>query len=245
MRCIIIDDEPLAREAIELMVDKTIDLKLLGMFRGAVAASAFLEDNPADLIFLDISMPGISGIEFAKTIPKNTLVIFTTAYAGYALEGYETEAVDFLIKPIVFERFKKAVAKAVAYHQLLISGNQANTVKAVENDYIFLKSDRKFVKVYYHEILFIEGLKDYVVVQTDKLRLITAMNIKTISSKLPQDIFMRVSKSYLINVNHIDSFDNSTIYIASYEVPLGNAYRHFFFEEFAGKKLLGKGNSGE
>ena len=172
-------------------------------------------------------------------------MIFTTAYAGYALEGYETEAIDFLIKPVDYERFKKAVAKAAAYHHLLLSDHSDNTVKSVENEYIFLKSDRKFVKVYYHEILFIEGLKDYVVVQTDKLRLITAMNIKTIASKLPKDIFFRVSKSYLINVNHIDSFDNNIIYISSHEVPIGNAYKHFFFEEFASKRLFGKENPRE
>lgn len=240
MNCIVVDDEPLAREAIQMLVSKTNSLQLVNEFGSANAASIFLENNTVDLIFLDINMPGISGIEFAKTIPQKTLIIFTTAYAEYALEGYEVEAVDYLIKPVYHERFQKAVKKALIYHQLLTADNLNNRIEAIENEHFFVKADRKFIKIYFKDILFIEGLKDYVVMQTDDQRIITAMNIKTIYEQLPKHIFVRVSKSYIINVKSVNSFDNNTIYIRKYEIPIGNSYRNYFFDEFVTKKLLSK-----
>src|SRR5687767_8411920 len=190
MNCIIMDDEPLAREAIQLLIGKVNNLKLLGSFNNANSATKFLSNNVVDLIFLDIQMPGINGIDFAKTIPSKTLVIFTTAFSEYALNSYEVEAIDYLIKPVSFDRFQKAVSKAKSYHKLLAADNQNNKIETFADDYFFVKADRKIFKVLFNDILFIEGLKDYVVLQTKSQKIVTAMNIKTIHDKLPLHTFV-------------------------------------------------------
>ncbi len=240
MNCIIVDDEPLAREGIRLLVDKTKELVLLNSFGNANAAGKFLEENDVDLVFLDIRMPGINGIDFARTIPPKTLVIFTTAYAEFALDSYEVDAADYLIKPIKPERFQKAIDKVLSYSQLLGSAAPDNNIEKGTEDYFFVKADRKFFKVWFKDILFVEGLKDYVILYTGEQKIMTAMNIKTIHDQLPRTIFARVSKSFIINVKKIDSFDNNTIFIGQSEIPIGNAYRSYFFDEFVTKKLLSR-----
>ena len=184
------------------------------------------------LIFLDIQMPGITGIEFAHTVSKRTLIIFTTAYTEYALDSYEVDAIDYLVKPIEPERFQKAVQKALSYHSLLMKEEKEAIETNVSSEYFFVKSERKYFKVNYTDILFIEGLKDYVILQLPEQRIITRMNMKGISELLPQDLFLRVNKSYIVNTRHIDSFDNNDIYIGNYEIAIGNSYRDTFFEEF-------------
>jgi DNA-binding LytR/AlgR family response regulator len=236
MTCIIIDDEPLAREAIQLLVSKTGDLELKGIFNGPKAAASFLHDHPTDLIFLDIQMPGINGIDFARSIPPRTLVIFTTAFSEFALNSYEVEAIDYLIKPVQAERFQKAVEKAQSYHRLLTAQQVTSDVQSIASDYIFVKADRKTFRIYFKDILFIAGLKDYVVLHTVERQLITAMNVKTISDQLPAQLFLRTSKSYIINTQHVTSFDNNTVYIGKHEIPIGNVYRTSFFDEFVTKK---------
>ena len=231
MNCIIIDDEPLAREAIEILVKDTSQLNLLGMFNNALAASKFMEENPVDLIFLDIQMPGITGIEFARNISKRSLVIFTTAYSEYAVDSYEVDAIDYLIKPIDPERFHKAVNKAIAYHSLLLKEEKEN-IEAGNTEYFFVKSERRYFKINYKDILFIEGLKDYVIIQLDEQRVITRMNLKNIFELLPKHNFLRVNKSYIVNTKHIDSFDNNDIFIKTHEIAIGNTYRDAFFEAF-------------
>lgn len=240
MNCIIVDDEPLAREAIEMLIEKTPNLALLGSFNSALTASKFILDNTVDLVFLDIQMPGINGIEFAKTIPQTTFVIFTTAFSEFALESYEVDAVDYLIKPIKLERFQKAVDKAEIYSKLLKKGNATSNIEQITDDYFFIKADRKIIKIYFNDLLFIEGLKDYVVMHTEKQKVITAMNIKTIHEQLPKNSFVRVSKSFIINARKIDSVDNNTVNIGKNEIPIGNIYRDFFFDEFVTKKILSR-----
>lgn len=240
MNCLIVDDEPLARVAIQTLIEKTKDLNLVESFNSAIAASKFLEQNTVDLIFLDIKMPGTNGIDFAKTISEKTLIIFTTAFSEYALDSYEVEAIDYLIKPVILDRFQKAVSKAKAYHSLLVTDNTNNHIETIAEDYFFVKADRKIFKLLFKDILFIEGLKDYVVLQTADRKIITAMNIKTIHEQLPQNIFVRISKSYVINVQHITSFDNNTVFIGKNEIPIGNAYRDYFFAEFVTKKMLSR-----
>jgi Response regulator of the LytR/AlgR family len=230
MKCIIVDDEPIARQGIKKLLERVPSLELLGSFENAEAAEIFMKDNPVDLIFLDIQMPGITGIEFAQKIPKTTLVIFTTAYAEFALDSYEVDAIDYLVKPIKPERFEKAVEKAMSYYEMLLSEERINQVEQIEHDYIFIKSDRRFFKVSFKNILFIEGLKDYVVIQTDKTRLITHMNIKTIHDLLPHKMFIRANRSYIVNKNHIDSFSNNDVFIDKYEIAIGNFYRDSFLE---------------
>ena len=231
MKCIIVDDEPLAREAIELLTGENTRLKLTGTFNNALSASRFMEDNPVDLVFLDIQMPGITGIEFARAIPRRTLVIFTTAYTEYALDSYEVDAIDYLVKPVEAKRFQKAVKKAMIYHALLLQEEKEN-IEPVDNEFFFVKSDRRYFKVNFKDILFIEGLKDYVIIQLADQRIITRMNLKTTYELLPKKDFLRVNKSYIVNTNHIDSFDNNDIFIGNYEIAIGNTYRDSFFDTF-------------
>ncbi len=240
MNCIIIDDEPLAREAIEILISQTNDLNLIGSFNNPDAAAIFIKSNTVELIFLDIQMPGINGIEFARTIPKETFVIFTTAYSEFAIDSYEVDAIDYLIKPVKLERFQKAVEKAHAYSKLLKANYVDNNIEQVTDAYFFVKSDRRIFKIYFNHILFIQGLKDYVVMHTENQKVITAMNIKTINDQLPKDMFVRVSKSYIINTKHISSVDNNTVYIGTNEIPIGNIFRDFFFNEYVTKKILSR-----
>ncbi len=237
MNCIIVDDEPLAREAIEILIEENGKLKLVGTFNSAISASAYMMTNSVDLIFLDIQMPNITGLEFARMIPNTTLVIFTTAYAEFALDSYEVDAIDYLVKPVELDRFNKAVDKATTYHSLLIEEEKANTgIEDIESEHIFVKSDRKYFKVALKDILFIEGLKDYVIIQMEGQRIITRMSLKNMYERLPKSKFLRVNKSYIVNTNYIDSFDNNDIFIGKYEIGIGNSYRDSFFEEFVEKR---------
>lgn len=235
MKCIIVDDEPIAREGIRLLIEEIPQLEILNSFNNAEDASVYINDIVVDLIFLDINMPGINGIEFARSIPKQTLIIFTTAYSQYALDSYEVDAIDYLVKPIDTVKFRKAVNKAIVYHSLLINEEKKN-IETIEDDYIFVKSDRRYFKVYLDSILFIEGLKDYVIIQTEDQRIITRMSLKAINELLPQNLFFRINKSYIINKKHINSFDNNDVFIKNHEISIGNAYRDEFFQLFAHKK---------
>lgn len=189
MNCIIVDDEPLAREAMKLLIEESSNLQLIGSFNSASTASDFMEQHVTDLVFLDIQMPGITGIEFARTISKKTLVIFTTAYTEYALDSYEVDAIDYLIKPVESERFQKAVDKALSYHSLLLKEEKEAIETVVTADYFFVKAERRYFKVNFSDILFIEGLKDYVIIQLSDQRIITRMSLKAIFDLLPKSTF--------------------------------------------------------
>jgi DNA-binding LytR/AlgR family response regulator len=240
MNCIIVDDEPLARKAIQKLVSQTENLESIASFNGADATREFLAKNTVDLVFLDIQMPGVNGIEFARTIPKKTLVVFTTAFHEFASESYEVDAIDYLIKPVKLERFQKAVEKAQTYCKLFRTDNINSNIENITEDYIFVRAERRMFKVQFSDILFIEGLKDYVVIYLENQKVITLINIKTIHDLIPKSFFVRVSKSYIVNVNNIDSIDNNTVYIGKNEIPIGNIYRDFFFNEFVTKKILNK-----
>jgi DNA-binding LytR/AlgR family response regulator len=218
-------------------VDETPQLSFCGSFSNAHDASQFLQSNPVDLIFLDIKMPGMNGIEFARTIPRHTLVIFVTAYAEFAVDSYEVEAVDYLVKPIDEKRFCKAVEKGAAYHALLTTQDK-NAPGGVTGEYIFVRADRRFVKVNFADIAFVEALKDYVIIQTDGQRVITRMNLKAIHEQLPAATFLRVNKSYIINIRHITSFDNNSIMVGTHEILIGDNYRKRFFDDFVAKNML-------
>jgi len=240
MNCIIIDDEPLAREAIRMLIEQTESLNLTGSFNSPEAAAKFMEDHTIELIFLDIEMPGINGIDFAQGIPKETFLVFITAYSEFASDSYEVDAIDYLMKPVKLERFKKAVEKVELYSKLLQADYATNDIAKVTDDFFYVKADRKIFKLYFDNIFYIQGLKDYVVMHTSNQKVITAMNIKTIQDQLPRDVFVRVSKSYIINVKNIDAVDNNTVYMGTNEIPIGNIYRDFFFNEFVTKKILTK-----
>lgn len=236
MKCIIVDDEPIARIGLKTLIEGIPQLELIDSFENAESASDFMLQSSVDLVFLDIQMPGVNGIDFAKTIPKTTLVIFTTAYSEYALDSYEVDAIDYLVKPIEEDRLKKAVQKAITYHSLLINEEKQN-IEDVEAEYIFVKSERKFFKVNYNDILFIEGLKDYVIIQTDVKKIITKMYLKNILDLLPRNIFFRINRSYVINLQKIESFDNNDVFIKAYEIAIGNSYRDAFFQKITPKNI--------
>ena len=235
MNCIIVDDDPLAREAIELLVKDLGCLTLTGTFNNTASAAKFMNEHPVDLLFPDIQMPGITGIEFARTIPRKTLIIFTTAYTEYALDSYEVDTINYLIKPVDAERFKKAVKKTLSYHSLLLQ-EKKEKIEPVADEYFFVKSDRKYFKVNFEDLLFVEGLKDYVILQLNEQRIITRMNLKAIYDMLPRNLFLRVNKSYIVNTARIEAFDNNDLFIKNYEIAIGNSYRDLFFKEFVTRK---------
>lgn len=237
MKCIIVDDEPLARQEMQALINDVSDLEIIGSFSNAPAALKFLKINSVDLIFLDIEMPMVTGLEFASQLPEDTLVIFTTAYPKYALESYELDAIDYLLKPIDKSRVQKAINKALTYKKLLSAETEKNTIESNTGDFMIIKSERKFFKINFADIKYIEGLKDYVVIYTGNQKLITAMNLKTIHQKIPNSTFLRVSKSYVINLNFIDSFDHHNVYLGENEVPLGEVYKKDFFRIYSGGSL--------
>jgi len=210
MNCIIVDDEPLAREELQALLGEVSNIEIKAKFSTALKALDFIKENQVDLIFLDIEMPLMNGLEFAMQIPEKTLIVFTTAYPQYALKSYEFDAIDYLLKPIDSNRLDKAVKKATLYIDLL--AEQKNTIESNTTDFLFIKADRRYHKIYFKDIWFVEGLKDYVIIHTQNQKLITAMNLKSIHQKLPETYFQRVSKSYVINLDYIDSFTNHTLY---------------------------------
>jgi DNA-binding LytR/AlgR family response regulator len=238
MTCIIVDDEPLARQGMEMNIAGISSLQLLGSFSNALAANDFLRKGKVDLMFLDINMPEMSGLDFVRTLRDAPLVIFTTAYPQYALDSYELDAIDYLVKPIRIERFVKAVNKAENHLQLLQQEGGSNHVEKIEEDFIYIKADRKYFRVYFKDILYIEGLKDYVVIFTTDSKIITSMNVKTIGAQLPAEIFARVSKSYIVNTLHIISFDNEFVYLQTNEIPLGQSFKDDFMKQYVEGKIV-------
>jgi DNA-binding LytR/AlgR family response regulator len=240
MKCILIDDEPLARQGLEKMLGNITSLELADSFSNALDANEYLKNNEVDLMFLDIEMAALNGLDFAKSLVNKPLVIFVTAYPQYALDSYEIDAIDYLVKPVRMERMLKAVNKAENYLKLLQKSREEPETASIENDYVFIKSDRRFVKIFFKEILFIEGLKDYVIIQTESKKVLTAMNIKTIHAQLPEKNFTRVSKSFIVNTDHIISVDTHSIYIKEEEIPVGSNFKEEFFEKFVSGKVIKK-----
>jgi len=237
MNCIIIDDEPLAREGLLLVLQSIPSISIVGSFNSARKANAFMQENPVNLIFLDIQMPDVNGLEFAASLPKETLVIFTTAYSKYALDSYQVDAIDYLVKPVMKDKLERAVSKALVYHGLL---NKPGTTESIETDFMLIKAERRHHKIFFKDILYIEGLKDYVLIYTEESKIVTAMNLKTIQKHLDANSFARVSKSFLVNINHINSFDRHTIYIKQAEIPIGEMFKKPFLEMYLGKNISDK-----
>ncbi len=241
MKCIIIDDEPLAREGMELNIQDVSFLELVGQFDNALKANDFLKDNQVDLMFLDIQMPGVTGLDFIRLLNDKPLVILTTAYPQYALEGFELDVVDYLVKPIRMERFLKAVNKAKEIYDLKEDSNdQKEILTSPSSDFIYIKSERKYIRIFFKDIIYIKGMKDYVLIYEESRKTMTAMNIKTIKEQLPASIFARVGKSFIINVNYIDSIDADFIVIGKEEIPLGRTYREHFINTYVKTNLIGR-----
>lgn len=237
MRCIAVDDEPLALEGMKLNISEVPELELVETFPNALKANAFLQSESVDLMFLDINMPGLSGLDFIRSLKHPPLVILTTAYHDFALEGYELNVLDYLVKPIRMQRFLQAVNKAIELHHLQLSA-ASDPTEGSEN--IFIRADRKYIKVALTDIIYISGLKDYVVIHTTKGRYTTALNLKTIHGQLPQQTFARISKSHLVNVSYVDAFDGLFVYIGEETIPMGKAFSKEFKTNFVDKDLISR-----
>lgn len=228
IRCLLIDDEPLAREILKQHIGQVDALELSGICSNALEAISFLQEHQVDLLFLDIQMPQLLGTNFIRTLKNPPKVIFTTAYRKYALEGFELDAVDYILKPISFERFLKAVNKILQSD--LSSQNTALQVKEnipeQANSFLYFRVDRKMVKVFFNEILFIEGLKDYIKIVTISKTIVTKYVLSSLDEVLPSDEFLRIHKSYIIAINKIDSFNADCIEIAKHELPIGRLFKH-------------------
>jgi len=219
VKCIIVDDEPLAREILESYVKRIDCLELVGQFRNAVMAFDFIHDgNPVDLILLDIQMPKLTGIEFLRTLANPPKVIFTTAYRDYAFEGFELEILDYMLKPISFERFMKGIAKYKV-------STTSKTTPDLEGSFIFFKSDKKNIKVHLHDILYIESIKDYVKIKTLEKEVVTHQKISELETKLPDTDFMRVHRSFIVNIPKIESYSMTEIELANNSIPVGRIYK--------------------
>jgi two-component system LytT family response regulator len=236
IRCLIVDDEPLALHILEDYVSKVPFMELVRSTTNPIEALTLVQEGNIDLVFLDVQMPELTGIQFLKIANGKTKVILTTAYPQYALEGYELDVVDYLLKPIAFDRFFKAAQKAQGIIQPAKPQLAASPVQVQQqqqdfmSDFIFVKSEHKIQKVYLHQVLFIEGLKDYISIFTTSERIITLQNMKKMEDTLPEKHFIRVHKSYIVALNKIDSIERSRIRIGDKIIPIGDTYRDEFFK---------------
>lgn len=222
LKCAIIDDEPLAAELLSSYVKKTPELNLVGCFDSAVAAMKTLREEPADLLFLDIQMPELSGLEFARLLPQQTRIVFTTAFDRYALDGYKVNAVDYLLKPISYVDFMKTVNKVIN----LVC--REHVCKILNQDkYIYVKSDYKLHRVMFDHILYIEGVKDYVkfYVENERKSILSLMNMKNLEDYLPQPQFMRVHRSFIVNTQKISQIDRGRIVVNDIYIPVSESYK--------------------
>ncbi|HRJ31096.1 MAG TPA: LytTR family DNA-binding domain-containing protein [Cyclobacteriaceae bacterium] len=230
LTCLIVEDEPLARNLLVDYVKKVPSLHLVEACSNAMDAMELLRQQPVDLLFLDIQMPEITGITFLKILQKRPLVIFTTAYSQYALEGYELDVVDYLLKPITLERFLKAVDKAVQRHYLENKPSVPLITQpgSEKPDFVFVKDGTKMVKVRLDDILYVEGMKDYVTIHTRDKKITTLQRMKVLEEQLPPDKFIRVHHSFIIALNAIDAVHRSDVQIGQAMIPVSDSYKKAF-----------------
>lgn len=228
IQCLVIDDEPLAREILKQHIAGVEALALAGTCSNAVEAISFLKEHAVDLLFLDIQMPQLMGTNFIRTLKNPPKVIFTTAFRKYAVEGFELDAVDYILKPISFERFLKGVNKVLQLN--FKPGQVAVTTKETPgetvNSFLYFRADRKMVKVFFRDILFVEALKDYIKIVTDSKTIVTKYVLSTLEEMLPTNEFLRIHKSYIVAINKIESFNADSIQIAKHELPIGRLYKY-------------------
>src|SRR5882757_2570813 len=231
IKCIITDDEPFARKGLQGYIGQIDFLELKGVCENAIELNSLLKKEPADLLFLDIEMPYVTGIDFLRSIPYPPKVIFTTAYEKYALQGFELEVLDYLLKPISFERFMKASNKAFDYFR-------AQQAPAAVQDYIFVKSEGKLEKIHFSAILFAEALENYVAIYTVEKKIITHLTLKMLQEKLPAGSFIQPHKSYVAAIDKINSIEGNILHIANYQVPISKYQKEEIMEKIVNSKLL-------
>lgn len=241
LNCVVIDDEPLARECIADYVREVDFLRLVGTGSNPVELSRLLTEQPVDLLFLDIEMPILNGIEFLRTAHNPPTVVITTAYPSYALEGYQLDVLDYLVKPITFARFFKAVTKAHDYQQLRQrpAGSRGAST-APSPDYFFVKCDYKYERIALVDILFIQALQNYTIIQTTKAKYVTLLSLKHAEQNLDRQTFIRVHKSYLVSIPKIETVDNNEILVQSYRIPISRSYHNEVIERVISSRLWKK-----
>ncbi|MDN3618656.1 LytTR family DNA-binding domain-containing protein [Polaribacter undariae] len=224
INCVIVDDEPVARKILETFVAKIPNLTLVKSCKNAMEAFDVSNSHNIDLFFLDINMPDVSGLSLAKSINKKSKIIFTTAYREYAIDGFDLQAVDYLLKPIAFDRFLQAVNKFFET-KVLVKPSVEVEETIEKNNYIFVRSDRKMVKVIFDEILYVESLSDYIKIYTKDNVLVTRETISNLEVKLPSQQFLRIHRSYIINLNKTDSYTNELVEIEKKAIPISRTYK--------------------
>lgn len=240
IRCLVVDDEPLALDIIVDYISKVPFLKLVKSTISAIEGLSLVQNDEVDLVFLDVQMPELTGIQFLKIINGKCDVILTTAYSQYALEGYDLDVTDYLLKPIAFDRFYKAAQKVLQKKQDNSQPPSQIAEASVQNNlnnFIFVKTEHKIQKIYLDDILYIEGLKDYISIFTKTERIITLQNMKKMEDTLPSKSFVRVHKSYIIALDKIDSIERSRIQISDKIIPVGDTYRDYFFKLIENKNI--------
>jgi DNA-binding LytR/AlgR family response regulator len=233
VNCIIIDDEPLARKGLKEYIADVNFLNLVGEFDNPLRATELLSRGEVQLLFLDIQMPRITGLDFFKTLQNAPPVIFTTAYPQFALEGFEVNALDYLVKPISFDRFLKAVMKAKEYYEV----REKNvTETTTSSGYFFIKADNKLIKIFFDDVLLVEALQNYVTIHTPEKKYITYLTFKSVEDYLPADKFIRVHKSYIVAAGKIESIEGNDIRIGQHHIPISRNLK----DEVMDRLLKGK-----
>ncbi|OJW53231.1 MAG: DNA-binding response regulator [Sphingobacteriales bacterium 50-39] len=237
MNCAIIDDEPLAREGIARYAKEVDFLQLIHTCENPVELMQLLDQQRVDLLFLDIQTPKMNGIDFLKIVQKPPIVIITTAFPSYALEGFQLNVLDYLVKPITLDRFLRSVNKARDYHQLL---QRAEGI-AEAADYFFIKCGSKFEKIHFADILYVEGMQNYVTIYTRKGKYVTLLYLKNLEENLDNQAFIRVHKSYIVSIDKIEGIEGNEIFIQSHRIPISRNYREQVIERVVTKKLWAAG----
>jgi DNA-binding LytR/AlgR family response regulator len=235
INCVIIDDEPLARKGLREYIADVDFLHLAGEYDDPLKATELISAGEAQLLFLDIQMPKITGLDFMKTLQRSVPVIFTTAFPQFALDGFELNALDYLVKPISFDRFLKAALKAKEYYEVREKNDAFKTSSISTGDYFFIKADNKLVKVSFNDILFVEALQNYVVIHTQEKKLITYLTFKSVEEYLPSQ-FIKVHKSFIVSATKLDSIEGNDIRIGQHHIPISRNLK----EEVMDKLLKGK-----
>jgi DNA-binding LytR/AlgR family response regulator len=236
INCIVIDDEPLARKGIKEYISDVDFLQLAGEFDNPLKATEMIGKVETPILFLDIQMPKITGLDFFKSLQNPPPVIFTTAYPQYALEGYEVNALDYLVKPVSFDRFLKAVMKAREYYEV----REKNIIEAAQSDYFFIKADNKLVRISFEDVLLVEALQNYVAVHTHDKKYMTYLTFKSVEEYLPSDKFIKVHKSYIVAVSKIDSIEGNDIRIGQLHIPISRNQKEAVMEQLLKNRFLKK-----
>ena len=234
LRCIVTDDEPMARKGLQGYIEKIDFLELVAVCENALELNSVLKQQTIDLLFLDIEMPYMTGIELMKNLPAPPKVIFTTAYDKYAIQGFELEVLDYLLKPISFERFFKAANKAYDHFKM------SSAAIATEPDHLFVKADNKLEKIRFDEILFIEALENYIGIYTADKKIITHSTMKGLQEKLPLQRFIQPHKSYIVAIDKINSIEGNVLHIQQYQVPISKYLKEEVLEKIVNNTLLKK-----